>query len=86
LQALDLQAQVSISDTGKGISAEFLPQVFERYRQGQNDYGRKHKGLGLGLAIVRHLVEMHGGKVAAESKGEGFGSTFIVSLPMTSKE
>jgi signal transduction histidine kinase len=85
LKALDGHAQVAIRDTGKGISADFLPHVFERYRQGQNEYRRKHKGLGLGLAIVRHLVETHGGKVVAQSEGEGLGSTFTVSLPLQEK-
>jgi signal transduction histidine kinase len=85
LQSLDGQAQVAIRDTGKGISADFLPHVFERYRQGQNEYRRKHKGLGLGLAIVRHLVELHGGRVVAQSEGEGLGSTFTVFLPLGEK-
>jgi signal transduction histidine kinase len=75
-------AQVSIKDTGIGISADFLPQVFERYRQGRNEHKRKHKGLGLGLAIARHLVEMHKGNIIVHSDGEGFGSTFTVSLPL----
>jgi signal transduction histidine kinase len=75
-------AQVIIKDTGIGISADFLPQVFERYRQGRNEHKRKHKGLGLGLAIARQLVEMHNGRITVHSDGEGLGSTFTVSLPL----
>jgi PAS domain S-box-containing protein len=74
--------QISVSDTGEGISADFLPHVFERFRQADGSLTRTHKGLGLGLAIVRHLVEMHGGSVKAESKGEGKGATFTVTLPL----
>jgi signal transduction histidine kinase len=76
------QAEIKVSDNGKGISAEFLPYVFERFRQADSTSARQHSGLGLGLAIVRHLVEMHGGTVQAESKGEGQGATFIVRLPV----
>jgi signal transduction histidine kinase len=82
VQPAEAYAQVSITDTGIGISADFLPQVFERYRQGHNEHKRKHKGLGLGLAIARHLVEMHKGSIAVHSDGEGSGSTFTVSLPL----
>jgi signal transduction histidine kinase len=85
LHRVEGNAQVAIRDSGKGISANFLPHVFERYRQGHNEYRRKHKGLGLGLAIVRHLVDMHNGKVVAQSEGEGLGSTFTVFLPLTEK-
>lgn len=76
-------ATVSISDTGRGIDPEFLPVVFERFRQADNEYSRKTGGLGLGLAIVRHLAELHGGSVRAESEGLGRGATFSVSLPLT---
>jgi signal transduction histidine kinase len=65
-----------------GISADFLPQVFERYKQGRNEHKRKHKGLGLGLAIARQLVEMHNGRITVYSDGEDSGSTFTVSLPV----
>ena len=73
---------IKVSDTGQGIPAEFLPHVFERFRQADGSTTRTHGGLGLGLAIVRHLVEQHGGHVSAESAGESLGSTFTVSLPI----
>jgi PAS domain S-box-containing protein len=75
-------AEVSIKDTGAGISAEFLPHIFERFRQADGAITREHGGLGLGLAIARHLVELHGGTIRAESEGEGRGATFAVSLPL----
>ncbi|MBD3883676.1 response regulator [Phormidium tenue FACHB-886] len=75
-------AQITISDNGQGISAEFLPYIFDRFRQGGYTTTRKHGGLGLGLAIVRHLVEMHDGMVYATSAGEGLGATFTVQLPI----
>ncbi len=73
--------QIQVSDTGKGISPEFLPYVFERFRQENSTITRSHGGLGLGLAIVRYLVELHGGTVQASSQGEGQGATFTVQLP-----
>ena len=73
---------LEIADNGQGISAEFLPHVFERFRQADSSTTRKHGGLGLGLAIVRHLVEIHGGTVRAESEGEGEGARFTVTLPL----
>ncbi|MBD2102633.1 PAS domain S-box protein [Leptolyngbya sp. FACHB-261] len=76
------QAEIRVSDTGKGINPEFLPYVFERFRQADSSITRAHGGLGLGLAIVRHLVELHGGSVAVESPGEGQGATFSVRLPL----
>jgi signal transduction histidine kinase/CheY-like chemotaxis protein len=76
--------QIAVSDNGKGISPEFLPHLFERFRQADSSTTRAHGGLGLGLAIVRHLVEAHGGTVAAESAGPGLGSTFYVRLPVAS--
>lgn len=75
-------AVIRVSDTGKGIRAEFLPYVFERFHQADSATTRLHGGLGLGLAIVRHLVELHGGTVSVVSAGEGRGATFSVALPM----
>ena len=74
--------EISVSDSGAGIKPEFLPYVFDRFRQADSSTTRRHGGLGLGLAIVRHLVELHGGTVRAESAGEGEGSTFTVTLPV----
>lgn len=76
------QLKIRVEDTGQGISPEFLPHVFERFRMADPSSTRLHRGLGLGLAIVEHLVEMHGGSVSAESKGLHQGSTFLVSLPV----
>jgi signal transduction histidine kinase/ActR/RegA family two-component response regulator len=73
---------VEIADTGEGIRAEFLPHIFDRFRQADASSTRRHGGLGLGLAIVRQLVELHGGDVTAESAGEGHGATFSVRLPV----
>jgi CheY-like chemotaxis protein/anti-sigma regulatory factor (Ser/Thr protein kinase) len=78
----DTTLSVRITDTGAGISPDFLPYVFDRFRQEDGATTRAHGGLGLGLSIVRHLVELHGGEVRAESEGEGRGSAFIVSLPL----
>jgi CheY-like chemotaxis protein len=76
-------AQITVSDTGKGISPEFLPYVFDRFRQADSTSTRSNKGLGLGLAIARHLVELHGGTIDVESQGIGQGATFTVKLPLT---
>ena len=76
------EAVVSVRDEGEGIETEFLPHVFERFRQADNTRTRTHGGLGLGLAIVRDLVALHGGAVAAESGGKGQGATFTVRLPL----
>lgn len=78
------QLEVRVRDTGQGISAEFLPHVFERFRQGDASTTRRQGGLGLGLAIVRNLVELHGGSVEATSPGEGLGTTILVKLPVRS--
>ena len=75
--------EIVVSDTGQGISADFLPHVFDRFRQADQKTSRQHGGMGLGLAIVRHLVELHGGMVSATSPGEGQGATFTVKLPIT---
>lgn len=75
--------EIVVTDTGQGISPEFLPHVFDRFRQADQKTSRQHGGLGLGLAIVRHLVELHGGTVSATSEGEGKGATFTVMLPIT---
>jgi signal transduction histidine kinase len=77
----DGQVQISVTDTGQGIKPEFLPHVFERFRQEDGSIIRRQGGLGLGLAIVRHLVELHSGTVEAHSDGEGRGARFIVRLP-----
>jgi signal transduction histidine kinase/DNA-binding NarL/FixJ family response regulator len=73
--------RILVSDSGEGISADFLPRVFERFSQADGSMTRRHGGLGLGLSIVRHLVELHGGSIRAESAGEGQGATFTVELP-----
>ena len=75
-------SRITVSDDGQGISGELLPYVFDRFRQADNSSRRQYGGLGLGLSIVKHIVEMHGGTVEAESPGEGKGSTFIVRLPI----
>jgi signal transduction histidine kinase/DNA-binding response OmpR family regulator len=74
-------AEIKVKDSGAGISPEFLPHVFERFRQADASNARQHGGLGLGLTIVRHIVELHKGSVSAVSKGLGLGATFIVTLP-----
>ena len=78
--------EIEVSDTGQGIPLEFLPHVFERFRQADASTTRRHTGLGLGLAIVRHLVELHGGSVIVLSGGEGRGASFTVSLPALEPE
>ena len=76
------EVTLTVADTGAGIKREFLPHVFERFRQAESSTNRAYGGLGLGLAIVRHLVELHGGSVAVQSEGEGEGATFSVRLPV----
>ena len=82
LERVNSHIEIAVSDTGVGIPPEFLPHVFDRFRQADQRTTRQHGGMGLGLAIVRHLVELHGGTVRAESAGEGRGSTFTVLLPV----
>src|SRR6476619_6974634 len=75
--------EIVVSDTGQGIASDFLPHVFDRFRQADQKTSRQHGGMGLGLSIVRHLVELHGGTVSATSEGEGRGATFTVKLPIS---
>jgi len=79
-------AVISVSDRGQGISAEFLPHVFERFQQSDSRDTRKHGGLGLGLAIVRHLTERHGGTISAHSRGPNRGATFTLTLPLARRD
>ncbi len=81
LSRRDTEAEITVRDSGQGIKSEFLPYVFDRFRQEDGSISRRHGGLGLGLAIVRHLVELHGGTVSAASDGEGQGATFTVRIP-----
>ena len=83
VRLLDREAEIQVKDTGIGIKEDFLPYVFDRFRQSDASTTRSHGGLGLGLSITRHLVEMHGGTVTAESAGEGRGAVFTVLLPLS---
>jgi PAS domain S-box-containing protein len=85
LGRVDSYVEITVSDTGQGITADFLPFVFDRFRQADGSTTRMHGGLGLGLAIVRHLVELHGGTVQAHSAGQGQGATFKVHLPLAGR-
>lgn len=82
LERVNSHVEIVVSDTGQGIGADFLPFVFDRFRQADTTLTRAHGGLGLGLSIVRHLVEMHGGTVRADSPGVNLGASFIVKLPL----
>lgn len=84
LAQVGIHAQIQVSDTGKGISPDFLPHIFERFRQADSTTTKVYGGLGLGLAIVRNLVELHGGTIQAESLGEGQGTIFTLALPLIS--
>jgi CheY-like chemotaxis protein len=86
LEKVNSQVELMVSDTGQGIKSEFLPYVFDRFRQADSSTTRKFGGLGLGLSIVKQLVELHGGSVQATSAGEGQGATFTVMLPLALKE
>jgi PAS domain S-box-containing protein len=83
LERVNSHVEISIEDTGIGISADFLPYVFDRFRQGESNTTRRYGGLGLGLSIVKSLVELHGGSVRVKSAGENQGSTFVVALPVS---
>ncbi|MDQ3332223.1 MAG: ATP-binding protein, partial [Planctomycetota bacterium] len=82
VERVNSHVEITVSDSGEGISPDFLPYVFERFRQADSSLTRKHGGLGLGLSIVKQLVELHGGAVSVKSPGEGQGATFTVSLPL----
>jgi PAS domain S-box-containing protein len=82
LQRINSHVEIVVSDTGEGISEKVLPHIFERFYQADGTSTRSHRGLGIGLSLVRHLVELHGGKVTAHSSGEGQGATFTVELPV----
>ena len=82
LRCVESNARLTVSDTGEGIPESFLPYVFDRFRQAEASLSRRQGGLGLGLAVVRHLVELHGGRIRAESEGPDQGSTFTVDLPL----
>jgi signal transduction histidine kinase/ActR/RegA family two-component response regulator len=82
LDARGGEAEIAVSDTGRGIAPDFLPHLFERFRQAESSTTRSHGGLGIGLAIVRHLVDLHGGRVWAVSAGEGRGATFELRFPL----
>ena len=82
LQRVDGWAEIRVADTGIGIPPDFLPHVFDRFSQADPAAGRRHGGLGLGLAIARHLAQLHGGELRAESAGEGQGATFVLRLPL----
>ncbi|MGF2034560.1 MAG: chemotaxis protein CheB [Nostoc sp. CmiVER01] len=84
LEAVYSHAEIRVSDTGIGISADLLPYVFERFRQGDSSSSKTSQGLGLGLSIVRHIVELHGGTVQAQSPGQELGTTIIIRLPLRS--
>lgn len=86
LQRVDSQIDIVVTDNGEGIAAEFLPHIFDRFRQADASTTRAHSGLGLGLSIVRHLVKLHNGQVRAESAGLGQGSKFTVTLPLYEEE
>jgi len=82
LKRVNSNVEIIVTDTGQGISAEFIPYVFDRFRQADSSITRSYSGLGIGLAIVRNLVELHGGTVRVSSQGEGKGATFTVKLPL----
>jgi two-component system CheB/CheR fusion protein len=82
MQTIEDYAEIRVTDTGKGIAPELLPHIFDRFRQGDSSTTKTNQGLGLGLSIVYHLVQLHGGMVEAESPGEGQGTTITLRLPL----
>ena len=84
-RVVNLQYEIAVTDTGRGISAEFLPQIFERFSQQESGTGKSFAGLGIGLTIVKHLVDIHHGTIEVDSEGLGKGATFRVSLPLTER-
>ena len=86
VSAVGATAELIVRDTGQGISREFLPYLFDRFRQADASASRRHGGLGLGLALVRQIVELHGGSVTAESAGTDRGSTFVLRLPVATTQ
>ncbi len=86
LEALNDKARITVSDTGLGLRKEMVPHLFDRFVQAESSMTRAHGGLGLGLAIVRHIVDVHGGEVHVESPGEGQGATFTITLPMAAQD
>jgi CheY-like chemotaxis protein len=86
LRRISSHVEIVVSDTGQGINPDALPSIFEPFRQAESSSSRSHGGLGLGLALVKHLIELHGGSVAAQSSGKGKGATFIVKLPLAIAE
>jgi CheY-like chemotaxis protein len=86
LERLENKALLIVSDTGQGIDPEFLPRIFDRFRQGDSSSRRQQGGLGLGLAIIKHLVELHGGAIYAYSRGIGQGSDFMITLPLGAQQ
>lgn len=85
LRCANSSVLLTVTDSGEGIEPEFLPHAFDRFRQAEGSISRRQGGLGLGLAVVRHLVELHGGSVSAKSPGKGLGATFTVELPLAAK-
>jgi CheY-like chemotaxis protein len=79
---VDSHVEIRVSDTGEGITPDFLPRIFERFSQADSSATRRHGGLGIGLALVKQLVELHGGRVRAASDGPGLGATFVIELPV----
>ncbi|MEK7830419.1 MAG: hybrid sensor histidine kinase/response regulator, partial [Acidobacteriota bacterium] len=85
MEQSDGHIRITVSDTGQGIAPEYLPHIFDRFYQGDGSSSRRHSGLGLGLALVKHLVELHGGKVEAASEGSGNGASFSLMLPLAAQ-